>query len=128
MNGIISCQVIVNFINKKKTQLYQDKINSGFTSVKKRFRTTNNLLCASFKKLPISESELMLANKFSTYFQSKLDSLLKQVSVSESVIPRNEPACTLKSFNVVTKREVISSMISSSDTSAYHDPFPTPVL
>ena len=124
-------KTVKKLISDAKATYYSKKITDA-EDTKSLFKIVDSLLShQSSSNLPTSDSNLTLANDFSTFFTEKISKIrdhlneMQQPQSEETVAP---PECELRSFTPATEEEVKKVILSSKSTTCSQDPLPTPLL
>ena len=135
--------IVNNLIKVKKTAYFKDTLDNS--NAKTMYKTINSLLNTSVQKLPASESNVELSNRFASFFTDKvcnlrteLDQLCNTDDDQQNVIVSNvqKSKCNnlnnniqpLASFSNVSEKEVEEIISNLPNKSSPLDPLPTWLL
>ena len=112
-----------------KQAFFKDKLST--CSAKDVYRTINSLLNKNVQHLPYYDSAAELANKFSSYFVTKIVNIRKELDSQNVIIPDHfrDSSCVnivpLEVFRPTTEEEILKIINSSPSKTSRLDPIPT---
>ena len=119
-------------IKKAKIDYYSSQVNESAGDQKKLFKVTDNLLHKSkIPVLPSSDSDELLAIKFSEFFHQKIENIRKTFNTSSSNISPNSSHLQtpkLCSFTPTNVEEIKKVIMKSPSKSCELDAQPTSLI
>ena len=122
---------VTQLCHNAKRSFFHQKINENSSNQKTLFNITNELLYRKKDtKLPSSDSPEQLANRFSDYFTSKIET----INQSFGNDPRHDSlhaeysGTTFTTFNPITEEQLKKIVLSGNSKCCHLDPVPTQLL
>ena len=125
------CATVAKQLNDRKTEYYSMKIAECGGDSKQIHRLTDKLLISqSQQRLPSTDDDVLLANRFSNYFETKIDNIRNgfQINVTANDQPRLNQYTTIHQFRLASSEEIIELITSYSNKSCELDTIPTWLL
>ena len=104
------CATVAKQLNDRKTECYSMKIVECGGDSKQIHRFTDKLLIShNHQRLPSTDDDLLLANRFSNYFETKIDNIRNgfKINVTANDHPLLNQYTTLHQFRLALPEEII---------------------